>query len=79
MIDAGPIPRYVSTTISSDEEHKVFVSPDGTTQKVALNKPVYTFPEVLDWPVKTLMIGQLSRVVLTLMIHGDTPSTGATN
>jgi uroporphyrinogen decarboxylase len=32
----------------------VFVSPDGTTQKVALNKPVYTFPEVLDWPVKTL-------------------------
>jgi uroporphyrinogen-III decarboxylase len=54
MIDAGPIPRYVSTTISSDEMHKVFVSPDGTTQKVALNKPVYTFPEVLDWPVKTI-------------------------
>lgn len=54
MIDSGPIPRYVSTTLSSDAEHRIFVSPDGTTQKVALNKPVYTFPEVLDWPVKTM-------------------------
>lgn len=54
MIDAGPIPRYVSKTISVDAQHKVFVSPDGTTQKVALENSVYTFPEVLDWPVKTM-------------------------
>ncbi len=54
MIDAGPIPRYVGKTVSSDAEHKVFLSPDGTTLKVALNDQVYTFPEVLDWPVKTM-------------------------
>ena len=54
MIDAGPIPRYVSTTINSDAKHRIFISSDGTTQKVALNNPVYTFPQVLDWPVKTM-------------------------
>jgi uroporphyrinogen-III decarboxylase len=54
MIDAGPIPRYVSKTVSVDAEHKVFVSADGTTRKIALNDSVYTFPEVLDWPVKTM-------------------------
>jgi len=54
IIDAGPIPRYVGKVISVTAEHKVFASADGTTLKVGLNNPVYTFPEVLDWPVKTL-------------------------
>jgi uroporphyrinogen-III decarboxylase len=54
IIDAGPIPRYVGKTLSSDEEHQVFMSPDGTTRKVALSDEIYTFPEVLDWPVKTI-------------------------
>ena len=54
IIDSGPIPRYVSKTLSSDKEHQIFVSPDGTTRKVALSDEIYTFPEVLDWPVKTM-------------------------
>lgn len=54
IIDSGPIPRYVSKTLSSDKEHQIFISPDGTTRKVALGNEIYTFPEVLDWPVKTM-------------------------
>lgn len=54
IIDAGPIPRFVGKTLKVTEKHITFISADGLTQRVSIDNPIYTFPQYLDWPVKTL-------------------------
>jgi uroporphyrinogen decarboxylase len=53
LIDQGPIPRFVSKTLSETEKHRIFIGSDGVIKKISIDQPIYNMPQYLDWPVKT--------------------------